>query len=46
MGGHWDTRQMPTATHRENIAIATAGLAEVSRELNVLLSGPLMRLEA
>ena len=45
MGGHWDTRQMPTATHRENIAIATAGWAAVSRELNALLSGDLARLE-
>ena len=25
MGGHWETRQMPTATQRRDLEIATAG---------------------
>lgn len=45
IGGHWDTRQAPTATHRENIAIARAGLDGVAAQLAALISGDLARIE-
>lgn len=46
IGGHWDTRQTPTATHRENFAIARTGFDALSRELGALIAGDLVRLEA
>ncbi|HBL28973.1 MAG TPA: hypothetical protein DD490_19230 [Acidobacteria bacterium] len=36
--GHWQTRQMPTATQRRNLEIATAGL-------EALIAGDLAKLE-
>ncbi len=46
MSGHWDTRQMPTATQREAIAIGRTGLATLTRDLVALMDGDLARLEA
>jgi hypothetical protein len=45
-GGHWETTQMPTATQRKDIEIASAELETVSRELQALITGELARLEA
>lgn len=45
MGGHWQTRQTPTATMRRDIEIATAAFEALARELNTLLEGDLARLE-
>ncbi|MDA1081925.1 MAG: glycosyl hydrolase [Gemmatimonadetes bacterium] len=45
IGGHWDTRMAPTATHRENFAIARAGFDAMSSEVAALISGELARLE-
>jgi len=30
IAGHWQTRQMPTATQRRDLEIATAGLQALS----------------
>ncbi|MEK6597882.1 MAG: glycosyl hydrolase, partial [Gemmatimonadota bacterium] len=46
MGGHWETRQMPTATQREAITIGRTGLATLTRDLVALMDGDLARLEA
>jgi len=46
IGGHWDTRQAPTATHRQNIAIARTGFDALARALAALLDGDVARLEA
>jgi hypothetical protein len=35
--GHWDTRQLPTQTHRDNFAIAEADFAQFSVELRSYL---------
>jgi len=43
--GHWQTRQMPTATQRRNLEIATAGLDAVERDLKALIAGDLAKLE-
>ncbi len=43
--GHWQTRQMPTATQRKSLEIATAGLESVERDLKALIAGNLARLE-
>jgi photosystem II stability/assembly factor-like uncharacterized protein len=43
--GHWQTRQMPTATQRRDLEIATAGLADLERDLKALIAGDLARLE-
>ncbi|MFC1791233.1 WD40/YVTN/BNR-like repeat-containing protein, partial [Gemmatimonadota bacterium] len=45
MGGHWDTRQTPTATQRRNIEIAAADFSGLVRELTSLIDGELARLE-
>jgi hypothetical protein len=45
VGGHWSTRQHPTATQRRNIEIAEQDLSSLERELTDLIEGPLMRLE-
>lgn len=42
----WDTRQMPTATQRRDVEIATADLAALTRELEALVSGELAKLRA
>ena len=44
--GHWETRQMPTATMRRDLDLASAGLETVLRELAALRAGELARLEA
>ena len=46
IGGHWETRQTPTATMRRDIEIATAAFETLSRELSALMAGGLARLEA
>jgi photosystem II stability/assembly factor-like uncharacterized protein len=46
IGGHWDTRQAPTATHRQSIAIARTGFEVLARELAALIAEDLARLEA
>jgi hypothetical protein len=43
--GHWQTRQMPTATQRRDLEIATAGLDALERDLKALLAGDLAKLE-
>ena len=43
--GHWQTRQMPTATQRSSLQIATAGLDAVERDLEALIAGDLAELE-
>ncbi len=43
--GHWQTRQMPTATQRRSLEIATAGLDALERDLKALLAGDLAKLE-
>lgn len=45
VGGHWDTRQAPTATQRQSIEIARREFEELSRELAALIEGDLVRLE-
>jgi hypothetical protein len=44
--GHWETRQMPTATMRRDLTLATGALQILIRELAGLLSGDFARLEA
>jgi photosystem II stability/assembly factor-like uncharacterized protein len=46
MGGHWETRQMPTATQRRDVEIAAAGLETLTRDLKALIEGDLARLKA
>lgn len=43
--GHWYTRQMPTATQRRSLEIATAGLDALERDLKALIAGDLAKLE-
>jgi hypothetical protein len=43
--GHWQTRQMPTATQRHSLEIATAGLDVLERDLKALVAGDLAKLE-
>ncbi len=42
----WENRQMPTATQRRDVEIATTELAAISRDLRTLVDGDLVRLEA
>ena len=44
-GGHWSTRQNPTATQRRNVEIAEADLGAVEMELNAIINGELMAIE-
>lgn len=44
--GHWQTRQMPTATQRQDVKIAIDALTALERDLQALLSSDLARLEA
>jgi hypothetical protein len=46
MGGHWETRQMPTATQRRDIEIAGSALQALTRDLKALIEGDLARLKA
>lgn len=43
--GHWQTRQMPTATQRRDLEMATAGLDALERDLKALIAGDLAKLE-
>ena len=45
MGGHWDTRQTPTATQRRDIEIAGSALEVLTRDLKTLIEGDLARLK-
>ena len=45
VGGHWQTRQNPTATQRRNIEIAESELAGIERDLAGIIDGPLAELE-
>jgi len=45
VGGHWSTRQAPTATQRRNIELAEQDLGTLERDLNTLLEGELDRVE-
>ncbi len=45
-GGHWDTRQAPTATQQQSLGVAQAEYAEVSVELKKVLETELPGLEA
>ena len=44
-GGHWQTRQNPTATQRRNIEIAEGDLAGLERDIAGIIDGPLAELE-
>jgi photosystem II stability/assembly factor-like uncharacterized protein len=46
MGGHWDTRMPPTATHRENLALAQASFGDLARSIQALISVDFPRVEA
>jgi photosystem II stability/assembly factor-like uncharacterized protein len=46
IGGHWNTRQMPTATHQRNLEIARDDFTVLREELNALIDVELAQLEA
>lgn len=46
MGGHWETRQTPTATQRRDIEIATGAIEALTRDLKALIEGDLAPLKA
>lgn len=46
MGGHWETRQTPTAAQRRDIEIASGALEALARDLKALIEGDLARLKA
>ena len=46
IGGHWDTRQMPTATHRRNLEIASDDFAVLRGELTAFIETDLAQLES
>ena len=46
MGGHWETRQMPTATQRRDIEVASSALEGLTRDLRALIEGDIARLKA
>ncbi|UCG84740.1 MAG: hypothetical protein JSW71_12350 [Gemmatimonadota bacterium] len=45
IGGHWDTRQTPTATQRRNLAIAREEFTVLRQELTALPKTDLAQLE-
>lgn len=45
VGGHWRTRQTPTATQQRNIEIAASDLGALERELAALIEGELLSVE-
>ncbi len=45
VGGHWDTRQTPTATHRRNLEIARTDFTDFRADLGVVLDTTLPQLE-
>jgi photosystem II stability/assembly factor-like uncharacterized protein len=44
--GHWETRQMPTATQRRDLELASTQLAGLQQELRAIVTGEIARLEA
>jgi photosystem II stability/assembly factor-like uncharacterized protein len=46
IGGHWETRQTPTATQTRDIEIAGSALETLARDLKALIEGDLARLKA
>jgi len=46
IGGHWNTRQTPTATHRRNLEIAHDAFGELRQALSALIENDLSRLES
>jgi photosystem II stability/assembly factor-like uncharacterized protein len=46
VGGHWDSRQMPTATHRRNLEIAEADFAGFRQDLSAVIETDLPQLES
>jgi photosystem II stability/assembly factor-like uncharacterized protein len=46
IGGHWDTRQTPTETHRHNLEIARDEFSVLRQELTTLLDTELPQLES
>ena len=46
IGGHWDTRQLPTATHRRNLDIARDDFAVLRGELTAFIETDLTQLES
>ena len=46
IGGHWDTRQTPTATHRRNLEIGETDFGAWLAEFEGFMSGGFMRAEA
>lgn len=42
----WDTRQMPTATQRRGVEIARTALAALTRDLDALVNGEVVKLRA
>ncbi|WP_423926547.1 WD40/YVTN/BNR-like repeat-containing protein [Candidatus Palauibacter sp.] len=46
IGGHWDTRQTPTATHRRNLEIGETDFGAWLAEVEGFMSGDFMRAEA
>ena len=46
IGGHWDTRQTPTATHRRNLEIGEMDFGAWLAEFEGFMSGDFMRAEA
>ena len=46
IGGHWDTRQAPTATQRRNLEIAHDDFVGLRQDLSALLENTLAQLEA
>ena len=46
VNGHWNTRQMPTATHRRNLEIARNDFDDLRRDLSTLIERDLSLLEA
>ena len=43
---HWQTRQMPTETHRQNVEIAATDFAVLRRDLTAILETDLPALES
>lgn len=45
VGGHWETRMMPTATQRRDVDLASTTLTSLLRDLAALMDGELARVE-
>jgi photosystem II stability/assembly factor-like uncharacterized protein len=44
--GHWETRQMPTATQQRDLELASASLEQLEKDVAALREGEIARLEA